>query len=86
MNHIEQTLVEIATAALVRAGHGQSSAKVIALETLADHIIQQSIRIRDNAKFAEGKTYYREIREADELLSRANNIMAQAAELRKEAE
>jgi|GEM_PF-3046522 len=83
MNHIEQQLVDIATAAVMRAGHEQPAAGVIALETVAVHLTQQSKRIRENAKYAEGNTYYREQNQANELLSRANSIMSQAVELRE---
>lgn len=86
MNYIEQQLVDIATAALVRGGQEQPAARVIALETVADHLTQQSKRIRENAQYAESKTYYRELNQANELLARANYIMAQASKLREEAE
>lgn len=86
MNHIDQELVNIATAALVRAGHEQPVAGVIALETVSVHLTQQSKRIRENAQYAEGKTYYREIDQANAYLARANSIMAQAIKLREETE
>ncbi len=86
MNATDIAFVEIAQSALVRGGHEQSVAQLIALETVADHLTQQSKRLRESAQYAEGKTYHREIEHANELLSRANSIMSQAAKLREKSQ
>ncbi|TVO70869.1 hypothetical protein FHP88_15555 [Sedimenticola selenatireducens] len=85
MNHIEQTLVDVATAALMRGGHDETPARIIALETVADDLTKRSKNMREYAKYAEGKTYHREMEQANELLTRANAIMQQAAELREKS-
>ena len=83
---VDKQNLDLATAAVMRAGHDQTHAYAIALQVVAERLIASARRMTDAAEYADRDDYYRERREAGGMILRARAMLREAQQLPKTEE